>query len=148
VSFNSLASSSARPATLDQFDFIAPFERLRQTQADIAAASNHDAFDACRHAPQLGQHRMDVLCSGQQEYFIARFDDGIALRKDRLVFPEDGGNTGIDFRWQMFAHFLDRLADQQAALVGADRHQTDPATGEIEHLQAPGETRSAGGCNR
>jgi len=76
-----------------------------------------------------------MLGRGEQEDFVARLDDRVAFRENRLVVTEDGGDAGIHVGRQMLAHLLDRLADQHAAFVGAHGDQGDPPLGEIEHLQ-------------
>jgi hypothetical protein len=52
-----------------------------------------------------------VFLGGQQEYFVAIFDDRIASRSDRPVTAIDRSDPSLDSRWQMIGHFLDRATN-------------------------------------
>jgi hypothetical protein len=110
--------------------------------ADVAAAGDHDAPDRLQHAPQLAHHgRMCSLAASTKT----------SSPPSMTVLPS--GSTGWCSRkmaamrastlGQVLAHGLDRLADQQAAVVGAHADQRHPAVGELEHLQGFGELDQA-----
>jgi hypothetical protein len=114
------------------------FQRGGDTGADVAAAGDHHPLHRLQHAPQLAHHRPDVFAGGQHEDLVAALDHRVAVGIDRLVLAEDRRDAGIDALGQVLAHGLDRLAHQQAAVIGADADQGHPPVGELQHLQASG----------
>ena len=130
-------------APFDHLDLVAFFEALGDSQADVAATGDHDALDWRGHPPQLAHDRADVLGRGEQEHLVAGLDNGIACREHRLVAAENCGDAGVGLKRKVQAHVLDRLADEQAALIGPDRDETDSSVGEIQHLQGFGKLDQA-----
>jgi hypothetical protein len=100
----------------------------------LPAAGDHDAPDRFQHAPQFAHHRPDEFGRRQDEDLVVGLDDGVALGIDRLVLAEDRRDAGIDPGRQVFAHGLDRFADQQAALVGAHADQRHAPGGKFKYL--------------
>jgi|GEM_PF-6773732 hypothetical protein len=122
-------------ATLYDLDFVSLFQGFGDSQTDVAAAGDHDALNRRDHPPQLVHDRPNMLSGGEQEDLVTSLDDRIAGGKHRLVAPEDRGDPRIHVGRQELAHLLDRLADQQSALIGTHSDEADPPTREIEHLQ-------------
>jgi hypothetical protein len=133
----------ARRVALDHLDLVVGFQRGGDAGADVAAAGDHHPLDRLQHAPQLAHHRPDVLAGGEHEDLVAASIDRVAVGVDRLVLAEDRGDAGIDAGRQVFAHGLDRLAHQQAAVIGADADQGHPPVGELQHLQRLGKLDQA-----
>ena len=111
--------------------------------ADVAAAGDHHPLHRPHHAPQLPQHRADVLAGGDDEDFVAGMDHRLALGNDGLVLAKEGGDAGIHLGRQMLPQLAHRLAHQGAALVGPHRHHDQAALGELQHLQGLGEIHQA-----
>lgn len=80
-----------------------------------------------------------MLGGRHQEDLVARLDDGIALRRHRLIAAEDCRNAGIHLQRQQLAQVPDRPADQRAALEGAHADEADTPGSEGENLQRFGE---------
>ncbi len=122
---------------VDDLDFVVAFQRCRQPPADIAAARDHDFLDRAVYAAQFAHHRLNVLFFGEEEHFIARLDDGMALGHDAAIPAENRRDPAIQVGHVLSNH-LQFVSDQRSAVIGTHRHQAHAAIGKIEHLQRLG----------
>ena len=54
-------------------------QSLRQAEADVAAAGDHDAPHRILEPSHLVHHQLDVLARGDEEHFVALLDDRVAV---------------------------------------------------------------------
>ncbi|SAG50226.1 Uncharacterised protein [Enterobacter kobei] len=77
-----------------------------------------------------------MLRGSNKEDLIASFDNGRALRADRSVVTENGGDARINMG-HMFAHGGQRVANQWPTVISLNYSQTDFPFGKVHHLQCP-----------
>ena len=114
--------------------FVFVFDGFGETAADIAAAADHHPLDRFVEPAQFAHDAADVFLGGNEKYFVACLDNGIAGRNHRAVLPENCRHPRIDVG-DVLADVLQFLAHQRAAVESAYRHQADASFGEFQHLQ-------------
>ena len=119
---------------LDELDLVAVLDALREPQADVAAARDHDALHRVLDAAQLAHDLAHVLGGGDEEHLVVVLDHRVALGRDAAAVAVDRDDARVDVR-QVLAQGAQLLADQRAAADRLDPDQPHAAVGEVEHLQ-------------
>ena len=64
---------------LDELDLVLALQALRETEADVAAARDHDLAHRVLELPHLLHHQPDVVARGDEEHLVAFLDDRVAV---------------------------------------------------------------------
>ena len=94
--------SSAFGRVLNDFDVVVFFQRLGQTETNIAAAGNHQAMIGFLKSTQLAHHFANILFRRDKENLIAIFNNGFSGGKDRAIFTKHRGHSGIGIGHMFF----------------------------------------------
>src|SRR5690606_6024400 len=119
-------------------DVVTVLHALGEPETDIAATGDDNALVVVFQPAQLAHHRANVVARRDKEHFVVGFDNGGAFRLDGAVAAEDRRHAGVHVG-HVLAPFTQSVAHQRAAVIGAHRHQLRAATGEVHHLQCPGQ---------
>ena len=124
-------------AHLDDLDLITAFDGFGQPLADLAAASNHDAFVAFIQAAHFAHHGANIGAGGDEKDFVVGLDHCVATGRNWPITSENRRHPCIHIR-HVLAQLAQLLTNQRAAVVRLDRHQLRLAFREVDHLQGTG----------
>ena len=99
---------------LDELHLVVLLQRLREAEADVAAAGDDDAPHRIFVFAHLAHDAADVVARGEEEHLIAVFDDRVAVGRDAAAVAVDRHDARLDLR-QVLAQLAQLLADEQAA---------------------------------
>ena len=117
----------------DQLDLVGLLQRQRKTQTDIATARDDHAPNRVLKTPHFTHEHANVFAVGDEEYFVAFLDDGVALRQHRLALAVDGGDAALSV-WNVIFQGRDALADQQTLPVCFGAHESHATISKVENL--------------
>jgi hypothetical protein len=100
---------------LDDLHLVLLVERLREPEADVAAARDHDALDRVLRASASPHDDADVLRRRDEEHLVAVEDLGVAIGLDALALAVHRRDTRLAVL-HVRAQLADRASDQRAAL--------------------------------
>src|SRR5256884_6002237 len=116
---------------LDELHLVVLLQRLRQPEADVAAAGDHHPAHGVVFLAQLIHYAPDVVARGQKEYLVAVLDDGVALRLHAAAAAIDRYEPHFRLG-QVLWQLAQALTDERTALQCPQADEAHLAVGEVE----------------
>ncbi len=91
----------------------------RQAPANVAAASEHDAFHRLFEFAQLTHDGAYVWFGSKKKYLVTLLDDGITARHDRAVTAIDRRHPRIDAT-EVIGELAELVSHDRPFLIGLD----------------------------